>query len=112
MVATFKDFFEKSNGDVFLLESGAKCSQNPEPRRAIGFGREGEFITKSPENILLEKLGLRRAIGFGRENETIKNGPTGRETAVGFGRASEPAAKPASPKTTIGFKVKAKQHTR
>ena len=86
-----------------LMPSGAQAVQTGEKRRAIGFNREGEFISKSPENILLEQLGMRRAIGFGREGELIKNGPSGKETAGGFGRGGEPAAQPAKPAKKIGY---------
>lgn len=86
-----------------LMPSGAQAALTGEKRRAIGFGREGEVISRSPESILLEQLGMRRAIGFGRENELIRNGPSGRETAVGFGRSGEPAAQPAKAGAKVGY---------
>ena len=66
-----------------LMPGGVLAVQAGEKRRAIGFGREGEEISRSPKDILLEQLGMRRAIGFGRENELIKNGPSGNALAVG-----------------------------
>ena len=88
-----------------LMPSGIKNVEAGEKRRAIGFDREGETISKSPENILLEQLGLRRAIGFGRQGELIKNGPSGKETAIGFGRKNEPAAQPMKANRPIGFRI-------
>lgn len=73
------------NGSVDLMPSGAQINDNK-----------------------------RRAIGFGREGEVIDNGPSGKETAVGFGRSNEPAAQPSKPKTKIGFRqiAKARELTR
>ena len=105
MVKSVEEFCLGTYPICDLMPSGLKSVQAGEKRRAIGFGRKGETISRSPESILLEQLGLRRAIGFGREKELIKNGPSGKETAVGFGRANEPAAQPAKPKTPIGFKI-------
>lgn len=87
-----------------LMPSGVYAAQAGEKRRAIGFNRDGEFISKSPENILLEQLGMRRAIGFNRNDELIKNGPSGKETAIGFDRSNEPPAVPARPKDKIGYR--------
>lgn len=106
MVKSLAEFCEKSD-KCDMLPSGATTAQSGEGRRAIGFGRENETITRSKEDILLEQMGLRRAIGFGRENETIKNGPSGKETAVGFGRENEAAATPDKPKREIGFQATA-----
>ena len=98
MVKSLAEFCEKSD-KCDMLPSGVTAAQSGEGRRAIGFGRENETITRSKEDILLEKMGMRRAIGFGRENETIKNGPSGKETA--------PAATPDKPKREIGFRATA-----
>ena len=96
MVKSLAEFCEKSD-KCDMLPSGVTAAQSGEGRRAIGFGRENETITRSKEDILLEKMGMRRAIGFGRENETIKNGPSGKETA----------ATPDKPKREIGFRATA-----
>ncbi len=108
MVASLSEFCLGTYPICDLMPSGVKSAQAGEKRRAIGFGRENETISKSPENILLETLGMRRAIGFGREGELIKNGPSGKETAVGFGRENEPAATPDKPKRKIGFPTTAR----
>lgn len=102
MAKSLSDFCAGTYPIFDLMPSGAKSVKFEEKRRAIGFGREGEVIEKSPANLLLEKLGMRRAIGYGREGELIKNGPSGKETAVGYGRENEPAALPAK----AGKKIK------
>ena len=97
-----------------LRPGGVLAVQAGEKRRAIGFGREGEEISRSPKDILLEQLGMRRAIGFGRENELIKNGPSGKEHAVGFGKENEPAANPPKRRNPVGFNAisKARENSR
>ena len=97
-----------------LMPAGVKSVQASEKRRAIGFGREGEEISRNPKDILLEQLGLRRAIGFGREDELIKNGPSENAHAAGFGKESESPATPPKLRPVLGFRAvsKAKEHTR
>ncbi|MBR1778645.1 MAG: hypothetical protein IJ752_08720 [Alphaproteobacteria bacterium] len=105
MTKSMKEFCLGTYPIFDLMPSGLKNTQAGEKRRAIGFGRESETISRSTESLLLEKLGYRRAIGFGRENELIKNGPSGKETAAGFGRKNEPVAQPAKAVRPIGFKI-------
>lgn len=88
-----------------LMPGGVLAVQSGEKRRAIGFGREGEEISRNPKDIILEQLGLRRAIGFGREDELIKNGSSGKERAAGFGRENEPAPNPPKHKEVVGFQT-------
>lgn len=105
MVSSLTEFCAGTYPIVDLMPSGVKSVKSGEKRRAVGFGREGEMISKSPETILLEQLGFRRAIGFGRENELIKNGPSGKETAVGYGRSNEPAAVAPKAGKKVGYKI-------
>ncbi len=80
-----------------------------QPRRAIGLGREGEFIQPTAEPVVGQP---RRAIGLGREGELIQ--PTAEPAAgqprraIGLGREGEliqPTAEPAAgqPRRAIGF---------
>ena len=97
-----------------LMPGGVLAVRAGEKRQAIGFGREGEEISRDPKDILLEQLGLRRAIGFNREDELIKNGPTGKERAVGFGKENEPPANPPKRGNPVGFNAisKARENSR
>ncbi|MGN0903998.1 MAG: hypothetical protein ACI4PW_02465 [Alphaproteobacteria bacterium] len=116
MVKSYAEFCAKAGEYPIcdLMPSGVKAIESGEKRRAIGFGREGEEISRNPADILLEKLGMRRAIGFGREGELIKNGPSEHAHAVGFGRENEPAAVPPKHKTIAGYTAisKLKDQTR
>lgn len=111
MAGSLTEFCAGTYPIVDLMPSGVKSVKSGEKRRAIGFNREGEMISRSAESILLEQLGLRRAIGFNRENELIKDGPSGKETAAGYGRSKEPAAVPPKAGKKIGYKI-AKLHDR
>jgi hypothetical protein len=61
-----------------------------QPRRAAGFGREGELIPPTPEPVPGQP---RRAAGFGREGELISPKPDPMpgqpRRAIGFGREGE-----------------------
>jgi hypothetical protein len=105
--------FIVNDKEIKVMASGAKNAEDKShsletnKRKAIGFGKESEYISSpNKETFLLGVAGVRRAIGFGREGEVIKNETKEPKHAVGYGREGEaPVAVPKAKKAQKGTKA-------